>query len=84
MFKVNNRDTRCLYCELWTYFTPCSSIYIANFEHVITGSTVPKPHTTESPISKSFPATYYNALNSHESLLQWSNFLLKLQSLQLH
>ena len=24
----------CLYCQIWTYFTPCSSIII-NFEHVI-------------------------------------------------
>ena len=27
----------CLYCCLWAYFTPCSSVFIANFEHVITG-----------------------------------------------
>ena len=24
----------CLYCQLWTYFTPCSSVSIVNFEHV--------------------------------------------------
>ena len=43
MFKVNNKDTRttplvslrCLYCELLTYFTPCSSVSIVNFEYVI-------------------------------------------------
>ena len=42
MFKVNNKETRttpmalfwCLYCYLWTYFTPCSSVSIVNFEHV--------------------------------------------------
>ena len=32
MFKVNNKDTR---TTLWTYFTPCSSFFIVNFEHVI-------------------------------------------------
>ena len=26
-----------LYCQLWTYFTPCSSVSIVNFEHVIVG-----------------------------------------------
>ena len=30
MFKINKKDTR-------TYFTTCSSVSIANFEHVITG-----------------------------------------------
>ena len=50
LLKVNNRNsgTRCeicskltitsfwfLYCSLWTYFTPCSSFSIFNFEHVI-------------------------------------------------
>ena len=30
MFKVNNKDTT-------TYFTPCSSVSIVNFEHVIFG-----------------------------------------------
>ena len=42
MFKVSNKDNRttpmasfwCLYCQLWTYFTPCSSVSIVNFEHV--------------------------------------------------
>ena len=32
MFKVNNKDTRTTH-----YFTPCSGVSIANFEHVITG-----------------------------------------------
>ena len=27
----------CLYCQLWTYFTLCSSVSIVNFEHVIAG-----------------------------------------------
>ena len=43
MFKVDNKDTRttpltsfwCLYFLNWTYFTPCSSVSIVNFEHVI-------------------------------------------------
>ena len=30
MFKVNKKDTR-------TYFTPCSSVSIVNFEQVIAG-----------------------------------------------
>ena len=42
MFKVNNKDTRttpltsfwCLYCQFWTYFTPCSCVSIVNFEQV--------------------------------------------------
>ena len=42
MFKVNIKDTRtktmvsfwCLYCYLWTYFTPCSCISIVNFKQV--------------------------------------------------
>ena len=45
MFKLKSKDTRktplslfwCLYFWVWTYFTPCSSISIFNFEHVITG-----------------------------------------------
>ena len=32
MFKVNNKDTRT------TPSTPCSSVSIVNFEHVIAGS----------------------------------------------
>ena len=27
----------CLYCELWIYFTPCSSLSIVNFEQVNAG-----------------------------------------------
>ena len=27
----------CLYCKLCTYFTPCSSVFIVNLEHVIAG-----------------------------------------------
>ena len=42
MFKVKNKDTRttsmvsfwCLYCSLWTYFTPRSSVSTVNFEQV--------------------------------------------------
>ena len=45
MFKVNNKDTKTtpvasfwyLYCYIWTYFTPCSSVSIVIFEHVIAG-----------------------------------------------
>ena len=42
MFKVNNEDTKttplalfwCLYSYFWTYFTPCSSVSIVNFEQI--------------------------------------------------
>ena len=48
LLKVNKRNTRtrcekcskltvkfwCLYCYLWTYFKPCSSVSIVNFEQV--------------------------------------------------
>ena len=27
----------CLFYQIWTYFTPCSSVYIVNIEHVIAG-----------------------------------------------
>ena len=39
LHKVSNRNTRtwCLFCELWTYFTPYSSVSIVNFEHIIAG-----------------------------------------------
>ena len=32
----------CLYCWLWKYVTPCSSIFIINFEHVIACWELPK------------------------------------------
>ena len=40
MLKVNNENTRmtsftslyCFYCKLWTYFTPSTSVSIADFE----------------------------------------------------
>ena len=34
MFKVNNKDTR---TTPLAYFTPCSSVSIVNFKHVIAG-----------------------------------------------
>ena len=45
LHKVNNRNDRIkslmsfrfLYCYLWTYLTPCSSVFIFNFENVIAG-----------------------------------------------
>ena len=43
LLKVNNRNIRtmasfwCLYCKLWTYFTPCYSVSIVNFEQVNVG-----------------------------------------------
>ena len=38
LLKVNNRNTRkrCEKCSnIWTFFTPCSSVSTVNFEHVI-------------------------------------------------
>ena len=42
MLKVNNKNTRrrceiCLKLTAKTYFTPCSSVFIVNFEQVIAG-----------------------------------------------
>ena len=39
MFKVNNKDnkTTTLAALLLTDFTPCSTVSIVNFEHVIAG-----------------------------------------------
>ena len=38
MFKVNNKDIRrTTGIQLSTYFTPCSSVSLVNFEHVIAG-----------------------------------------------
>ena len=41
LLKVNYRNTIvsfwCLYCQLWTYFTPCFSVSFVNFKHVIAG-----------------------------------------------
>ena len=34
--KTSERRRK-LYCWLWTYFTPCSSISIVNFRHAIAG-----------------------------------------------
>ena len=34
MFKVNNIDTRTTPLAYWTYFTPCSSVSVVNFEQV--------------------------------------------------
>ena len=45
MLKVNNKETRtkpvasvwCLYCKLWTYYTPCSGVSTVNSEQVNAG-----------------------------------------------
>ena len=45
MFKINNKTTGttslaslwCLRCKFLTYFTPCSSVSIANFETINAG-----------------------------------------------
>ena len=36
MFKVNNKDTIFI-VNFKTYFTPCSSVSIVDFEHVLAG-----------------------------------------------
>ena len=35
--KEQCQSFRCFYYQLWTYFTPCSSVCIVSFEHVIAG-----------------------------------------------
>ena len=48
MFKGDNKNTRttsltlfwCFYCHLWTYFTPFSSVFIADFEQSNVSSNV--------------------------------------------
>ena len=39
MYKVNNKERRQwrLYCYFCTYFTPCSSVSIVNFEQANAG-----------------------------------------------
>ena len=54
-FEVNNRNTRtrCEICWkltikiLWTYFTPCYSVSIVNFEHVYASWVLP-PEITKT------------------------------------
>ena len=41
MFKVNNKDSR---TTPMAYFTPCSSVSIVNFEHVIDGWVLSNPN----------------------------------------
>ena len=66
LLKVSNRNSRtrceicskwtikttfwCLYCWLWTYFLPCSIVFIVNFEHVIAGWEVPEPTVSNSTL----------------------------------
>ena len=57
MFKVNNRNTR-KRCQVCSYFTPCSSVSIVSFEHVIFGWVIwaihaePKQNIWESNSSR--------------------------------
>ena len=67
MLKDNNRNTRtrCEICSeltikipvflllTLTYFTPCSTVSIVNFEHVIAGSV----HVSQVPITKIYIAS---------------------------
>ena len=34
-FFITQHEIWYLYCQLWTYFTPCSSVSVVKFEHVI-------------------------------------------------
>ena len=56
IFKVNNKDTRTtpvrsfwyLNCYPGTYFTPCSSISVVNFDHVIASWVLLNTHQNSS------------------------------------
>ena len=60
MFKINNKDTRttpiasfwCLYCQLRTYFTLFSGVFIIDFEHVIINWAL-----------KTYPKTFFTNCN---------------------
>ena len=77
MFKVNNKDTRttplasfwCICCLLWTYFTPCSSVSIVNFECVNADWDVWKIYQIIPPINSTFPQL--NPLSANPT--KWSN-----------
>ena len=75
----------CLYDELWTYFTPCSSVFNVNFEHVIVHRVVFFPHkhqrfyvfVTENVIillsflkNDCFLKIFFPRFNSHFRLVQ--------------
>ena len=47
MLKVNNKDNRTT-----PYFTPCSSVSIVNFEHVIAGRAPHKLNTILDTVLK--------------------------------
>ena len=50
MFKVNKKYTRTTTLALWTYFTPCSSVSIVSFEHVIAGCDISKILNRDIPL----------------------------------
>ena len=66
---------RCLYCLLWTYFTPCSSISIVNFEHIITWAIAQSANL----YSCSLKDVLKKCRKFTGKDLCWSLFLIKLQ-----
>ena len=72
MFKVNNKDIKttpmasfwCLYCKLWTYFTPCSSVSMVNFEHVNAGRVNETDWIIAISINKETINNYFVVINT--------------------
>ena len=95
MFKVNSKDTRttllapfwCLYCQLWTLLTPCSSVSIVNFEHVIADWVVEKAWQRGVCSYSSLPEyskkSYKSILGTLRKSLPWSLALVNNQMLAL-
>ena len=77
MFKVNNKDTKTtplandvtgvvLVSLLLTYFTPCSSISIVNFEHIITGWVVTSISRFPIPGWETFKSIFFRCLKAEQ------------------
>ena len=94
VFKVNNKDARttpmaflrCLYCLLWTYFTPCSSVSIVNFQHIITWAIARSANGELQAVTQYMPLQLFSEKDVLKKCrkftgkhLCWSLFLIKLQ-----
>ena len=101
--RVNNQNTRTRcemcsklvsYCQRWTYFTPCSSVFIVNFEQANANWKVPFDATTlytsithEALFLEAldnFLTTYYEDLDPRfkkEFVLESAKFILKYNAL---
>ena len=53
----------CIYCQLWTYFTPCSSVFIVNFEQVNAGWVMKKCLKNKQTSMPNTWSGYYLAKN---------------------